>query len=1121
MADTSVDYDSLLDDGDDSLFLFPTDAALAMPSSSARITARSKASLATQTQSMQMGPGPSTILRKPDSLLVKRRVAHGEPERKRFKASARAGVVNQPAAQGQQLTSGKGNAPTTPNDGNTTTSANTNLNNQTNVLNGKQKQWAHPNPFLNPSTVASISSPSIRRGRPKANAGVVDDDEEMPTIQVRGDGGYSVVPQTPPAPPNLDSGPRHGRGPSPNIDLSALQKWGQTTSMPPSYNPSESMIHRAAAGAARSPSKAQPNESRTSPMQTPQTTLSAAELAELAQLRKDKLELQNALRQKQVEIDQAKYAVQSRQGEISVVRARLQRAESAHAAVTAQEKKLRSSMNEKMEAKEKEHRAMIERLRIEHAFSVSLALPPLSRRARNVDDASHQLFHFIQRQEQETSRRMGSSQRPVASQRRGSMPPPPLPFAPSPSLNRTRGGPHAPKPAPTPRKQFGGFHNSFDGSPAPLVPPSTDRSARIGSSRFPMMSSPARARIDKGKNRMLTEDEDDSMVLDREDSRFESRFEDEAEGSESAEPQMEEDPLDANDERDWRSEIISALFNHVTYDHFDQESAIAPPGSTATQRSSASTFSVKGATATSHSSTLRRSTAASIATPDRMVTPISPVPTLHGITNIRFPSTLDPGLSLAYDDRCRELFGLLGRRSDPLVGGSNDAAQLADGIVAVFDGLIDLLDQAGLVGPLINLLSLVGHLVLLFQHFANSYLRETNTPGSRSRHAGEEAASDLLSKVGSLLRRYGRPLPPSRTASDLNPSRSRAKERSKRVRGFAMRANGTSSAMVAVKDDDRVELDPTRRNALLFAISDFVDALAWRASEAGEERFIDLLKSPNAINILLDPHHPPSLLLSTARSIALLACRPSLFRKILDVKFEEATPDSRSSQVPILDRLGALLQLNGTRDPLQPAYKLHMVVLSLLSTLLTRHDDVLVIISTSASLIPELLDKLFKDTRTLWDHDGSDLSDTTRTRLKSLWGPCRIASRLSANVHIFYYLTCALGSTIKIGEWFSESAYSGLHDRFNVAFGTLAFGNLPEWAEATAEGDELIRLSFLAQEIMEDVSPQEADEMELCFAVPGDEAFSAGSGQEELFEYGEEGDEDEEMVIRDLSQQGV
>ncbi|KDE08433.1 hypothetical protein MVLG_01468 [Microbotryum lychnidis-dioicae p1A1 Lamole] len=1085
MAETPFDYDSLLDDGDDSLFLFPTDAALTMPSSSARITARPKASLATQAQSMQMGPGPSTILRRPDSLLVKKRAPDGEPERKRFKA----GVVNS-ATSNRRLS--------TANDGQATTSATTNGNHQTTVLNGKQKQWAHPNPFVSPSTSASISSPSKPRGRPEAKAeAAVADDDDMPTIQVRGDGGYSVVPEPPPAPLNLDRGPSQGSGPSANLDLSALQNWGQTTSMPPNYISSESTANRVAAlapaaGTARSSNKVSLNDSRTSPMQEVQTTtLSPAEMAELAQLRKDKLELQNTLRQKQAEIDQAKFAVQSRLGEISVVRARLQRAESAHAAVALQEKQLRTSMNEKMEAKEKEHRAMIERLRVEQAFS---------------------------RQEQETSRRMGSSQRPVASQRRGSMPPPPLPFASSPSLNRSRGGPHAPKPAPTPRKQFSGFHNSFEGSPAPLVPPSTDRSARFDFGRFPLMSSPARGRSDKGKSRMLVEDEDDSMALDGEDSRFESRFEDEAEELEAAEPQFDEDPLVTNDERDWRSEIISALFNHVTYDRFDQESVMAPPGSTATQRFSTSIFSARGPMTTSHGSTLRRSTAAASngATPDRVVAPTNPVPTLHEITNIRFPSYLDPSLSLVYDDRCRELFGLLGRRADPLVDPSEDATQqLADGIVAVFDGLLDLLDRAGLVGPLINLLSLIGHLVLLFQHFANSYLREAHTLEARSRHAGNDAASDLLSKVGSFLRRYGRPLPPSRGTTDSHPSRSRAKERSKRVRGIAMRANGNSNALATLQDDDRIELDPTRRNALLFAIADFVEALAWRASEAGEERFIDLLKSPNAINILLDPHHPPALLLSTTRALALLACRPSMFRKILDVKFEDTKPDPRSTQVPILDRFGALLQLNGTRDPLQPAYKLHMAVLSLLSTLLTRHDDVLVIISTSASLIPEVLDKLFKDTRTLWDHDGSDLSDTTRARIK------RVAARLSATVHIFHYLTCALGSTIKIGEWFSESAYSGLHDRFNVAFGTLAFGNLPEWAEETPEGDELIRLSFLAQEIMEDVSPQEADEMEVCFAVPGEEGLGAGSGQEELVEAVEEGDEDEEMVIRDLSQQGV
>lgn len=103
-------------------------------------------------------------------------------------------------------------------------------------------------------------------------------------------------------------------------------------------------------------------------------------------------------------------------------------------------------------------------------------------------------------------------------------------------------------------------------------------------------------------------------------------------------------------------------------------------------------------------------------------------------------------------------------------------------------------------------------------------------------------------------------------------------------------------------------------------------------------------------------------------------------------------------------------------------------------------------------------------------------------------------------MHLFYYLACAPRATINITEYFTQSTFLGLHDRFNVAFGTLSFATLPDWAVGTPEGSRLTELGCaslpllddsetltvivnadLAQEIMEDVSPQEADEIESCF----------------------------------------
>lgn len=194
----------------------------------------------------------------------------------------------------------------------------------------------------------------------------------------------------------------------------------------------------------------------------------------------------------------------------------------------------------------------------------------------------------------------------------------------------------------------------------------------------------------------------------------------------------------------------------------------------------------------------------------------------------------------------------------------------------------------------------------------------------------------------------------------------------------------------------------------------------------------------------------------------------------------------RHTKVPLYDRCATLLVRGGASAD-QAA--LDHCLLSFVTVLSTKHEDAIMFIAQSPSFLPELLDKLFKDVRTLWDADGQTASDPTRAVLAAA------VERLSASVHLYYFLTCAPGSTLKSSTFFAQSAYGGLHDRFTVAFGTLSFAGLPDWAEGTQEGRTLAGLGFLASEICEDISPEEADQIEDCFGEP--EESEEAEGEEE------------------------
>lgn len=104
----------------------------------------------------------------------------------------------------------------------------------------------------------------------------------------------------------------------------------------------------------------------------------------------------------------------------------------------------------------------------------------------------------------------------------------------------------------------------------------------------------------------------------------------------------------------------------------------------------------------------------------------------------------------------------------------------------------------------------------------------------------------------------------------------------------------------------------------------------------------------------------------------------------------------RATNVPIFDRIGTLLVRKGLKGSHQqvrsftpslveagtdPAsaqtFALDTCLVSLITSLGTKHADAILLILSSTSLIPELLDKLFKDTRTIWEYDGQEVSDVT------------------------------------------------------------------------------------------------------------------------------------------------
>ena len=53
-----------------------------------------------------------------------------------------------------------------------------------------------------------------------------------------------------------------------------------------------------------------------------------------------------------------------------------------------------------------------------------------------------------------------------------------------------------------------------------------------------------------------------------------------------------------------------------------------------------------------------------------------------------------------------------------------------------------------------------------------------------------------------------------------------------------------------------------------------------------------------------------------------------------------------------------------------------------MTILVTKHEDAILLFKTSPSYVPELLDKIHIDVRTIWDYDGRDVNPVKRDLLR-------------------------------------------------------------------------------------------------------------------------------------------
>ncbi|GAA6057997.1 hypothetical protein JCM3770_006637, partial [Rhodotorula araucariae] len=679
-----------------------------------------------------------------------------------------------------------------------------------------------PNPFAHRRARPSAASPEPdKSAEPKRECEPEpepDDEENLPAISVdEHGGGYRAEPQ---------------RG----VTVVHSQPGGGAAPRKAALAPASTREAEAQTGAGRGYSVAPAPVGQ-------EDVLQEAEKRELRALRAEKAKLAQQLAIARKAQEQLEREVMTKTGENSVVRLRLSKAEAAHALAIKTEQRDRAILQEQLEAKDREYRATLERMKMEEVFrrqELATAGGPGSASSQRhyhhpahpgLSSARSQRFYGRAGSAAPASpsvdragaaaggaRRRGASEAPTTSAVRAPPPPPPT---------------------------FGGFQSAF-GPPTSTVvadeapreregsmgPPRKRAAGQRDAPRTPGAVPEAKRQKGegdaggKGKARLMLVEEEDGPV----DGGVAGQHGDVADDQRVG----EEDGADAwawvLEERDVRSELLAAVFTHTILTPLDVEPAVLPhiayslphhhrstiPAATLGNASNARLSTARyGAAASTFAA---RSTAAAPA-PTRP-TRSGPVPTFHALMNLHFPPSTPPALVAEYESITRELFTLLGRRLDPhglapaahlsllptylALSASPDELEtvlLAVGLARALAALLAVLEAATLAGPMTALLRLMAHLAFLFPPFAHACTAATaDRPGAG---AGSDAgvgvgvgvrsdggAEPLLVLLARILARFARPEPPQRdpsaaallARSGAGPAQARTALRSRKAR---------------------------------------------------------------------------------------------------------------------------------------------------------------------------------------------------------------------------------------------------------------------------------------------------------------------------------------------------
>ncbi|UZJ53992.1 hypothetical protein CBS101457_003312 [Exobasidium rhododendri] len=278
-----------------------------------------------------------------------------------------------------------------------------------------------------------------------------------------------------------------------------------------------------------------------------------------------------------------------------------------------------------------------------------------------------------------------------------------------------------------------------------------------------------------------------------------------------------------------------------------------------------------------------------------------------------------------------------------------------------------------------------------------------------------------------------------------------------------------------------------------------------------------IIDEPGIVASLLNINRRDSITIRQTISLLIkLSQHSTLWRNVIACKIvknpdpqRRANPLLSKSETPLLEMLARVLVDGRAKTSAAEGHDIHCDIVTLLSQLVVQHSDALVLVAESNSILAAIIKCLQIDTGLIWNDDGEEVRDQEDVKVINIVERICMDVRLMSHLYIYPKRPTNIAKKLQSHE--SHLLLNGIKHCFISSMSRVAFAVEPDWFDVSS-GHLLGTVNESASNLLELIlSPEE---MESAWEMLNEEDEEEDEEREEEREEEEEqhGYEEEEDV---------